>query len=130
MYILTLRTDNPEAEIGLYKDHEQISYQTWQAHRQLAETIHIKIMEVLATQELTLKDLDGLVIYQGPGSFTGLRIGITVANALANSLAIPICGTMSEEWLVTGLRRILAGQSDQLVLPEYGALPHITAPKK
>ncbi|MDL2341731.1 MAG: tRNA (adenosine(37)-N6)-threonylcarbamoyltransferase complex dimerization subunit type 1 TsaB [Patescibacteria group bacterium] len=130
MYILTLRTDNPEAEIGLYKDTAQISYQTWQAHRQLAETLHLRIQEVLNAQSLSLKDLRGLVVYQGPGSFTGLRIGITVANALADSLTIPICGQLGEDWREAGAARIIAGASDKIVLPEYGALPNITAPKK
>jgi hypothetical protein len=46
MIILTIRTDKPEAEIGLYDDEKQIIYETWQAHRQLAETIHLKIKEL------------------------------------------------------------------------------------
>ena len=130
MYILTLRTDQPEAEIGLYSDKRQVDYRTWLAHRQLAETIHLKISELVAGQKLDLKQLGGVVIFQGPGSFTGLRIGITVANALADSLAIPIIGAMDPDLIQTGLARLLGGEHDKAVVPEYGALPNITAPRK
>lgn len=132
MYILTIRTDKPEAELGLYEDRRQISYQVWPAHRQLAETIHQKIAEVLAGTQLGLNDLGGIVAYRGPGSFTGLRIGLSVANALAAGCGIPIAGQTGyqEQWLERGLVRVLNGDNDHLVKPEYGAEPHITSPKK
>ena len=130
MYILTLRTDRPDAEIGLYDDNRQFSYETWAAHRQLAETIHLKIKTVLAAQQLELHQLGGIIIYKGPGSFTGLRIGISVANALADSLPAKIVGTTEDDWIDRGLTQLSNGQSDKLVLPEYGALPNITSPRK
>ncbi|MBC7707873.1 tRNA (adenosine(37)-N6)-threonylcarbamoyltransferase complex dimerization subunit type 1 TsaB [Polaromonas sp.] len=130
MLILTLRTDKPEAEIGLYNDTAQLSYQSWQAHRQLAETIHLKIKEVLDAQDLSLKDVEGIAMHQGSGSFTGLRIGITVANALADSLGIPICGKIGDDWIEPTIRRLLNNESDKLIIPEYGSLPNITAPRK
>ncbi len=130
MYILTLRTDRPEAEIGLYKDQQQLSYEPWMAHRQLAETIHLKIKATLDAQKLELQDLGGIVIYQGPGSFTGLRIGIAVANALADSVGAAIIGREHETWLRDGLARILVAETDIIVVPAYGALPNITAPRK
>lgn len=130
MYILTLKTDQPEAEIGLYSDEQQLSYETWAAHRQLAETIHLKIKATLEAQKIDLHQLSGLVVYQGPGSFTGLRIGLTVANALAASLGASIVGTTGDDWIKIGLQKLLAGESDKVVIPEYGALPNITAPRK
>ena len=130
MYILTLRTDKPEAEIGLYKDNQQLSYETWPADRQLAETIHLKIKATLDAQKLNLHDLGGIIIYQGPGSFTGLRIGIAVANALADSVGAAIAGCEHENWLTDGFARILAAETDKIVVPAYGALPNITAPRK
>jgi len=128
--ILTIRTDKPEAEIGLYDNETQLAYQTWQAHRLLAETIHRQIESLLSGQQKTLKDLDGIVCFQGPGSFTGLRIGLTVANALSYSYQLPIVAAQDPAWLETGLRRLANGENDKLALPFYGADAHITLPRK
>lgn len=130
MLTLTIRTDKPEAEIGLYDTTEQLAYTTWRAHRELAETLHAKLNEVLASQQKTLKDVQGIVVFKGPGSFTGLRIGITVANALAYSLSIPVVANEDPQWLQNGIARLENGDTDEIALPEYGALPHITAQKK
>jgi tRNA threonylcarbamoyladenosine biosynthesis protein TsaB len=130
MLILTLRTDKPEAEIGFYNDTTKLTYVTWQADRQLAETLHLKLQELLETQSHKLADLGGIVVFQGPGSFTGLRIGISVANALADGLAIPIVGTQHDDWIGRGLQLLGDGKNEQIVLPQYGSPPHITQPKK
>lgn len=130
MIILTIRTDKPEAEVGLHDGETQLAYQTWQAHRQLAETIHRKIESLLTAQQKSLQDLQGIVCFQGPGSFTGLRIGLTVANALSYSYQLPIVATQDPNWLETGVHRLLAGENDQQALPFYGADAHITLQKK
>lgn len=130
MIILTLRTDKPEAELGLFDDDTQLAYLTWQAHRELAETIHQKIDELLKGQNKKLTDIQGIACFQGPGSFTGLRIGLTVANALADSLGVPIVATEEPKWLEVGTARLLRGENDGQVLPFYGADAHITPQKK
>lgn len=130
MLVLTTRTDKPEAEIGLYQDSRQLAYVTWQAHRQLAETIHLKVEELLRTQAKTLDDLDGLVAFKGPGSFTGLRIGLSVANALAYSLGIPIVTAATENWITQGIQALQAGTDEKIGLPEYGATANVTLPRK
>ena len=130
MLILTIRTDKPVAEIGLYDGQKQISYETWEAHRQLAETIHLKVKQVLSDNKMTRHQLEGIAVYRGPGSFTGLRIGITVANALADGSEIPIAGYEGEDWLAESIKKLTDGVNDNVVMPEYGALPNITAPRK
>ena len=130
MKVLTIRTDNPQAEIGLYDADNKLAYETWQAHRQLAETLHHKIQEILEGQKVSLQDLTGIIVYQGPGSFTGLRIGLSVANALADALSVAIVGSQTDAWIQSGLDRLRAGNNDQVVVPEYGAPVHITEQKK
>ena len=130
--VLTLRTDRPEAEAGIYSaDGKQLSYHVWLAHRELSKTLHGVVRDELKKNGAGLTDLKGIVIYQGPGSFTGLRIGITVANALAHELKIPIVGVAQEEkWLERGLERLAGGESHELVMPEYGGEANITIQKK
>lgn len=130
MIVLTLRTDNPDAELGIFEDTDEIVYETWPAHRQLAETIHQKLADMLEAQGKTLHDLSGIVCFQGPGSFTGLRIGLSVANALAAGLNVPIVATQGDEWISVGLTRIVSGENDVQALPFYGADAHITPQKK
>jgi tRNA threonylcarbamoyladenosine biosynthesis protein TsaB len=129
MTILTLRTDKPEAEVGIYEDDRQLACSAWHAHRELAETLHTKLSELLEKADKQSTDLDGVVVYQGPGSFTGLRIGVSVANALADSLSAPIVGTTGDDWLAEGFSKLSKGQNDKIVIPEYGSPPHITTPK-
>jgi tRNA threonylcarbamoyladenosine biosynthesis protein TsaB len=149
MIILTIRTDKPEAEVGLFDDRTQVAYEVWQAHRQLAETIHIKIRELLQEHGYEWKDIEGVIAFQGPGSFTGLRIGLTVANALAYAQSLPIVASMNElngsndlgvendlpdgatddHWISNGINRLLQGENDTVAMPEYGAEANITKPK-
>ena len=130
MVVLTLRTDKPEAEISLYSDSRKLTRVSWHADRKLAETIHIQLRAMLEAQNHNFHDLEGIVVYKGPGSFTGLRIGISVANALADGLSIPIVATTGADWTKLGLERLAKGDNEYIALPEYGAPPHITQPKK
>jgi tRNA threonylcarbamoyladenosine biosynthesis protein TsaB len=130
MIILTLRTDKPEAEIGLFDNNTKLAYEMWPAHRELAETIHKKIASLLEGAGKNLQDLGGIVAYEGPGSFTGLRIGLTVADALAYAQNIPVVASGTDNWTQLGIARLLAGENDKIALPEYGAEAHITQQKK
>jgi tRNA threonylcarbamoyladenosine biosynthesis protein TsaB len=126
MLLLTIRTDNPEAELGLFDDQTKLAYVSWQAHKQLSETIHLKIKELLDQENLSLNDLNGIAVFKGPGSFTGLRIGISVANALAYALNIPVVSSKGDDWTLVGIKRLLNKENEEIALPEYGREPHIT----
>lgn len=130
MIILTLRTDKPEAEIGLYDGQTKIAYEVWEAHRKLAETVHQKIETLLKEAGRTWQDVDGIVGFQGPGSFTGLRIGLSVENAVGYSLQIPVVATQGEDWIKDGIERLMAGDHDEVALPFYGRDADITTPRK
>jgi tRNA threonylcarbamoyladenosine biosynthesis protein TsaB len=127
--ILTVRTDNPQAELGLYQDDEQLAYKSWQAHRLLAETIHLTAKELLVSLGKEWKDVTGVVFYKGPGSFTGLRIGAAFGNAIATANNIPASAQNGEDWIQKGLKALQNGDSGP-VLPEYGSEPKVTIPKK
>lgn len=130
MMYLTIRTDKPEAEIGLFDDDRQLAYETWHAHRELAETIHHKIDDVLQKQGKTMADVQGVAAYQGPGSFTGLRIGLTVANALAYAYKLPVVATTGDDWIAEAAKLLPTAKPTTYVAPEYGGEAHITEPRK
>lgn len=130
MTYLAIRTDKPEAELYVYTEDREVARLLWLADRQLSVTLLSKIDEILQRQKLDLADISGIIVYEGPGSFTGLRIGITVANTLAYSRHIQVVGSSGDNWQQAGLEKMGNKTSLQIVTPQYGSDPHITAPRK
>lgn len=127
--ILALRTDKPETELYLYDGDRQIDSYSWLAERKLAMELLPKLQDLLVKNSIEQKDLTAIIIFTGNGSFTGLRIGTTVANSLAYSLKIIIVDTEGEDWLNTGLQKIKTTKPGSYVVPKYNAEPNITKPK-
>lgn len=129
--ILALKTDNPTAELIVADDKgDVIVREQWLAERRLAHELLGKLESILRQAEGDWSQLSGLVVFKGPGSFTGLRIGITVMNTIAYAQAIPVVGQEGDTWLPDGISRLARGENDQVVLPEYGAPARITSPRK
>ena len=63
--------------------------------RQLARDLFARIGSTLAQAQMTLDDIDALAVGIGPGSWTGLRVGLTAMKTLAQTRSIPICGVPS-----------------------------------
>lgn len=127
--ILLLDTSTPECRLS-FVDGDWRYDATWEANRDLAKGLLEYIQVQLETQGKSWKDLSGLGVFKGPGSFTGLRIGITVLNTVSDSEAIPIVGETGEDWQKSAIERLLNGESDKIVLPEYGGEANITQPRK
>lgn len=130
MLILTIRTDKPEAEVGLFGGDQKLTYETWTAHRELSLTIHNKIAKILQFAGKEFQDVKGVVVFQGPGSFTGLRIGLSVANALAEGLNISIAAATGDDWIKQGMQSLKDGNNDIAAMPFYGSEVHISSPKR
>jgi tRNA threonylcarbamoyladenosine biosynthesis protein TsaB len=130
MIVLTLRSDKPEAEVGLFEDNHQLAYIKWPAHLELSKTINTKIKELLDKSSKQASDIGGIVGFAGPGSFTGLRIGLSVANALAYAYDIPIVSASDEDWVKSGIRALAAGKNDKIITPIYDRPAATTPPKK
>ena len=111
-------------------DSERSTSYEWQADRSLARDMLAYLRDRLAEHRATFDDVTGIGIFRGPGSFTGLRIGMTVLNTLADANQIPIVGATGDDWQESCMSRLRQGENDQLVLPEYGGDAHITKPRK
>ena len=127
--ILLLDTSTPTCY--LYFVEGEWRYETsWEAGRELAKGLLGFLEKELVGQGKGWGDITGLVVFKGPGSFTGLRIGATVCNTLAYANGWPIIGAMGDEWVEEGLQRLERGENDEIVLPEYGGEANITKPRK
>ena len=127
--ILGIRTDKPEAELYLCDESGEIvdSY-IWYAHKELSDSLLLKMKEMLATNKVPLEQIAKIVAYSGPGSFTGLRIGISVANALAYGMDVPITASTGTDWMRNAVMQKTT--TSAFVVPSYGLEPHITQQKK
>lgn len=128
MYVF-LDTSTPTCKLRLAGD--DVHYETeWEAGRGLAKGLLGFLEESLASQQKTWADITGLAVFRGPGSFTGLRIGITVMNTLSYANGLPIIGELGDDWQNRAQMRLSAGENDGIVLPEYGGEANITTPRK
>ncbi len=89
---------------------------TWESGRDLAEKLHEFIRDKLAENGKTWQDIESITFMSGPGSFTGLRIGAAVVNALSHELKIPLFNHH--------------GEKVPIIIPDYGRPANVTAPKK
>lgn len=128
MLMLAIRTDNPISELYLYESGKKLAEIKWEAHRTLASTLLEKIEQLLTLQGETLQSIKRIGVYEGPGSFTGLRIGFSTANALGYSLNVPVVQATGDDWA----QKCFTAESGKFVpaRPKYDQEPHITAQKR
>jgi tRNA threonylcarbamoyladenosine biosynthesis protein TsaB len=133
--ILVLDTaDNEKTFVGLF-DERWLSKKEWPSGRNLSADILNVLESVYKKAEKSFRDTDEIIVSSGPGSFTGLRIGLSIANTFAYSLDIPIAGVPAakniEDLLSTGKKALgKANKFEKAVIPVYGSEPNITKPEK
>ncbi len=88
----------------------------WESGRDLAENLHAFIKEKLFENDADFSDITEITFMSGPGSFTGLRIGAAVVNALASELNIPLYDHN--------------GNKVPVILPIYDRPANISKPRK
>ncbi len=92
MITLILDTsDNKKITVGLKINNKEY-FQTEKIASNKTQIILPMIDKMLRKHSLKPKDLSGIKINPGPGSFTGLRVGLAIANALSFVLKIPVNG--------------------------------------
>lgn len=128
--IILWDSSDMRVRITLVDDVAQQVDLEWQADRNLARDMLAYLRDILAERQLMFTDITGIGVYRGPGSYTGLRIGLTVLNTIASSEHIPIVGATGDNWREDCIVKLQSGVDDQIILPEYGGDAHITKPRK
>ena len=89
--ILNIETATRNCSVALSKDGEVISVREIAGEGYLhAEKLHIFIEEVITEAGFAVYDLDAVAVSMGPGSYTGLRIGVSAAKGLCYALTVPL----------------------------------------
>lgn len=90
-YILCLETATTNCSVVLSKDGKVIAIKEDNSKEYThAERLHVFIEEVLHQAGITKAELDAIAVSKGPGSYTGLRIGVSAAKGLCYGLDIPL----------------------------------------
>jgi tRNA threonylcarbamoyladenosine biosynthesis protein TsaB len=90
-YILNIETATKNCSIAIAKEGKtMLCKEMAEQGYSHAEKLHVFIEEALQESHLTFKDLSAIAVSQGPGSYTGLRIGVSAAKGLCFALDIPL----------------------------------------
>lgn len=90
-YILNIETATKNCSVALAKEGKTIFYkEIAEEGYSHAERLHVFIEEIIKEVGITLQDLSAVAVSQGPGSYTGLRIGVSAAKGLCYALNIPL----------------------------------------
>jgi tRNA threonylcarbamoyladenosine biosynthesis protein TsaB len=100
--ILALETATLVSSVALANSDTLVAELTLQTKMTHSEQLMPHVATVLEMAQVTLTDLSAIAVSIGPGSFTGLRIGLATAKALAYALKIPIIGVPTLEALAFG----------------------------
>ena len=97
MLILAINTAEAACDLAVLRDGAALSERRETMARGQDGRLPVLVEEVLADAGTTLGDLDRIAIVTGPGSFTGIRIGVSFARGLSLDLNIPAIGITSLE---------------------------------
>jgi tRNA threonylcarbamoyladenosine biosynthesis protein TsaB len=100
IFILNIETATTNCSVSVSKNGETIVLrEDYDKNYSHAERLHVYIDEVLNEAKIKPKDLDAIAISKGPGSYTGLRIGVSAAKGLCFSLDKPLISVATLEAL-------------------------------
>ena len=90
-YILNIETSTTNCSVSLFKDSDLVSFkQEDDQNYSHSKRLHLFINDVLQDSKVSPKDLSAISVSKGPGSYTGLRIGVSSAKGLCFALGIPL----------------------------------------
>lgn len=90
--LLAIDTSTDTASLAMVKDNKVRAELTWCCGQNHTVELLPQLIHLLNQTKLDLQSISGIIVARGPGSFNGLRVGISTAKGLAFSLGVPIVG--------------------------------------
>jgi tRNA threonylcarbamoyladenosine biosynthesis protein TsaB len=131
--IIALESASSDPSVALAeRDGSPLAADAWEGGRRQASELLPHVLELLARAGRELAQADAIAVGIGPGSFTGLRVSMSLAKGLALSLGVPLVGVPSlDAWLLAepeaSAAVARAGAQDAFVLMRGEAMPRIVA---
>ena len=90
MIDLLLDSSNIDLSVGISKDGKVLDYTSYEAWQCQSEYMIQEIDKLLNKHNITRNDITGVIVNVGPGSYTGIRISLTIAKVMCLALNIPM----------------------------------------
>lgn len=114
--ILNIETATKNCSVGLSKEGKTIAIREMATENfSHAEKLHVFIEEVLKEANFKFEDLKAVAVSQGPGSYTGLRIGVSSAKGLSYALSIPLIAVDTLESIARKINPETLNENDIIV---------------
>jgi tRNA threonylcarbamoyladenosine biosynthesis protein TsaB len=110
---LAINTSVQPENVALLRGKNILEKVQWNGNRDETKKLLPAIVKLLKRADLRFSDIKGIQVAKGPGGFSALRIGVTVANVLALILKIP-------------LFEMETGRRVKIAIPKYSLAPNIT----
>ena len=116
MKMLGIDTSSMAASVAVIEDNKLICEYTINTKKTHSQKLMPMIENMLNLSDLNVREIDAIAVCEGPGSFTGLRIGMATAKAIAHVNDIPVIGVNSLEVLIDELLEELAQSKEEWIL--------------
>jgi len=90
MIYLLLDSSNSLLSVGIKKDNKLIDKISYSCFQRQSEYMVVEIEKIFKRNNLDIKNINGVMVSIGPGSYTGIRIALTIAKVICFALSIPI----------------------------------------
>jgi len=108
--ILAIETATGMCSVALFSDGQVIGLLESDEHNAHSRILHVLIDKLLTDAGITVSQLDAIAVSKGPGSYTGLRIGVSTAKGFCYAKDIPLIAVNTLESMAYGMRAtILTG---------------------
>lgn len=88
--LLSVETSTQDCSVALHSDGKLVASRQSQSPRSAASQLAVMIDEIIKSANHKAADLQGVIVASGPGSYTGLRIGVATAKGICYALNIPL----------------------------------------
>jgi len=94
---LAIDTSTDTASVAIVQDSQVLAELTWHCEQNHTTELFPRLLQLIKQAKLSLESVSGIIVARGPGSFNGLRVGVSTAKGLAFSLGRPIIGISTLE---------------------------------
>jgi len=102
--ILNIDTAVESASVCLAKDANPVQFAINNNQKDHASWLHSTVKKIVSDAELTIKDIEAIAVSIGPGSYTGLRVGLSAAKGLCFALNIPLIAVNTLEMIAAAVK--------------------------